>query len=243
MSRPKISVIIPVFNSRRTLEASLRSVQEQTLPAFEVIVIDGGSSDGSIDIIKANQEKITYWVSELDKGVYDAINKGIRRASGDWIYVLGSDDVLASADVFESAAPSMTDAVSLVYGSVRNVNIKHALVPEVHMSSMEGGLYLRNTLHQQSAFYRSSLFDKQLFDCSMKVLADYDFHLFLFKQKVRSKRIEVMIAECEASGLSKQFNRSLYWEEFRLKRKRLGVLTTLLLSPIIVAKFVMKQLR
>jgi putative colanic acid biosynthesis glycosyltransferase len=243
MNRPKISVIIPVFNSRRTLEASLRSVQEQTLPAFEIIVIDGGSSDGSLEIIKANQEKITCWVSEHDKGVYDAINKGIRRATGDWIYVLGSDDALASADVFESAAPNMTDTVSLVYGSVRNVNINHALVPDVHMSSMGVGLYLRNTLHQQSAFYRSSLFEKEVFDASMKVLADYDFHLFLFKKKVPSRRIDVMIAECEASGLSKQFNRALYVEEFRLKRKRLGMLTALLLSPMIVAKFALKQLR
>lgn len=243
MNRPKISVIIPAFNSRRTLEAAISSVREQSFSAHEILVIDGGSTDGTLDIIKANQSLITYWVSEEDKGVYDAINKGIRRATGDWIYILGSDDVLASVDVFESAALSMIDSVSLVFGSVRNVNIKHALVPEVHMSSLGSGLYLRNTLHQQSAFYRISLLEKEMFDASMKVLADYDFHLFLFKQKVPSKRIDVLVAECEASGLSKQFNRALYREEFRLKRKRLGVLTALLLSPIIVAKFVMKQIR
>jgi putative colanic acid biosynthesis glycosyltransferase len=113
----------------------------------------------------------------------------------------------------------------------------------VHMSSLGPGLYLRNTLHQQSAFYRKSLFDREMFDFSLKVLADYDYHLLLFKLKVPSARIDVMIAECEASGLSKQFNQSLYREEFRLKRKRLGWLSALLLSPIIASKFLLKQLR
>jgi len=243
MNRPKISVIIPTYNSRRTLEAAIRSVSNQTFSAHEILVIDGGSTDGTLDVIKANEKSITHWFSEKDNGVYDAINKGIQRATGDWIYVLGSDDALSAVDVLESVAAYMTDSFSLLYGSVRNVNIKHSLIPEVHMSSMGSGLYLRNTIHQQSAFYRKSLFEKEMFESSLKVLADYDFHLSLFKQNVPSKRMDVMVAECEASGLSKQFNRSLYLEEFRLKRKRLGLLTSLLLTPFIFAKFIIKQLR
>jgi putative colanic acid biosynthesis glycosyltransferase len=143
----------------------------------------------------------------------------------------------------ESVSENVTEQLSILFGSVRNVNVKHSLVPEVHMSSMGSDLYIRNTLHQQSAFYRRSLFEKEVFDSSMKVLADYDFHLFLFKQKVSSKRIDLLVAECEASGLSKQFNRALYVEEFRLKRKRLGLLRAVALTPIIVAKFIMKKLR
>jgi hypothetical protein len=108
---------------------------------------------------------------------------------------------------------------------------------------MGRALYLRNTLHQQSAFYRKSLFEKEQFDASLKVLADYDFHLLLFKEKAAYHAVDIMVAECEASGLSKQFNRSLYLEEFRLKRKRLGLLTSLLLTPFIFAKFIIKQLR
>jgi putative colanic acid biosynthesis glycosyltransferase len=243
MERATISIIIPVFNARRTLADAIRSVHEQTYAAHEIIVIDGGSNDGTIDIIKAHENEITYWVSERDKGVYDAINKGIRKATGDWIYILGSDDILASDDVLESVAECMTEQLSILFGSVRNVNVKHSLVPEVHMSSLGSGLYLRNTLHQQSAFYKKVLFENEMFDTSLKVLADYDFHILLLQQKVTSKRIDVMVAECEASGLSKQFNRALYAEEFRLKRKRLGLLRTLLLTPIIAAKFLLKQLR
>lgn len=242
-TRPKISVIIPTYNSRRTLETAIRSVSNQSFSAHEILVIDGGSTDGTLDVIKANEKNITYWVSQKDKGVYDAINKGILRATGEWIYVLGSDDRLASADVLESIASSISDSISLLFGSIRNVNIKHRLVPEVHMSSMGSGLYLRNTLHQQSAFYRKSLFEKEMFDSSLKVLADYDFHLSLFERKVTIKKMELLVAECEASGLSKQFNLSLYLEEYRLKRKRLGLLKSLLLTPFILAKFIIKQLR
>jgi glycosyltransferase involved in cell wall biosynthesis len=243
MSQPTISIIIPVFNAKRTLESALRSIWEQSIRAHEIIVIDGGSTDGTLELIKSHQSNITYWVSERDRGVYDAINKGIQKATGDWVFILGSDDKLASSDVLESISAHLTDSTPLVYGSVRNVNIKHSLVPEVHMSSMGSGLYLRNTLHQQSAFYRRSLFELQQFDSSLKVLADYDFHLFLFKQGITGIRVDILIAECEASGLSKQFNRSLYAEEFRLKRKRLGNVTALLLAPIIAGKFILKQLR
>jgi glycosyltransferase involved in cell wall biosynthesis len=243
MTQPSISVIIPVFNAKRTLPDALHSVWEQTFPAHEVLVIDGGSTDGTVEIIQANQSRITYWISEGDGGIYDAINKGIQRAKGDWIYILGSDDALASTDVFETVASHLIQPASLVFGSIRNVNIKQSLVPEVHISSMQALIYLKNTLHQQSVFYRRSLFEKHSFDTKLKVLADYDFHLHLFLQGERGKHLDLVIAECEASGLSKQFKWSLYREEFRLKRTRMGLAKALLLAPIIIGKFVLKQLR
>ena len=208
MSQPTISIIIPVFNARRTLDSALRSVWDQSLRAHEIIVIDGGSTDGTTDLIKNHQANITLWISERDSGVYDAINKGIQKATGDWIYILGSDDRLASNDVLETITPHFTSSSSLVFGSVRNINIKQSMVPEVHISSMGAGLYVRNTLHQQSAFYRRSLFANQYFDTSLKVLADYDFHLHLLLLGEHGQQVDLVIAECEASGLSKQFTRS-----------------------------------
>lgn len=243
MTQPSISVIIPVFNAKRTLPDTLQSVWEQTFRAHEVLVIDGGSTDGTIEIIQANRSRISHWISESDRGVYDAINKGIRMATGDWIYVLGSDDVLASNDVFESVSEHLNSSVSLVFGSVQNINIRQSMVPEMHLSSMGPLLYLKNTLHQQSVFYRKNLFTDDTFDPSMRVLADYDFHLQLYKQKTPFKKLDVVVAACDASGLSKQFKWSLYREEFLLKRKRLGTLSALFLSPIIGLKFLLKQLR
>jgi glycosyltransferase involved in cell wall biosynthesis len=243
MTQPSISVIIPVFNAKHTLANALQSVWEQTFPAHEVLVIDGGSTDGTLELIQANQSRINHWISEPDRGVYDAINKGIQKATGDWIYVLGSDDVLASNDVFESISEHLNDRISLAFGSVQNLNIRQSMVPEMHLSSMGPLLYIKNTLHQQSAFYRKSLFSHEAFDASMRVLADYDFHLALYSKQTPFMRLELVVAACDASGLSKQFKWPLYREEFRLKRKRLGTLASLLLLPIIGLKFLLKQLR
>jgi putative colanic acid biosynthesis glycosyltransferase len=241
MKGPVISVIIPVFNGAKTLEAALHSVWNQSYTEREIIVIDGASTDGTVSILESNTQRIDRWISEPDTGVYSAINKGIRHATGDWIYVLGSDDVLASSDVLKVVAGSVDNSTRLLYGSVINRNKKHSLVPHTHSGAMNGAIYFRNTLHQQSAFYHRCLFATGAFDVSMKVLADYDFHLSIYHQGIRGKKIALIVAECEASGLSKQFGWSLYREEIGLKRKQLGRVAAVLLIPVVLAKYLMKQ--
>lgn len=243
MDKPKISVIVPVFNGERTLGNSLHSVWTQTYTAYELLVIDGGSTDGTLSILQANEEHIHLWVSEPDKGVYDAINKGIERAKGDWILILGSDDVLAEQDVLERMAHHLSDDKLLLFGNVRNLHTKQSMVKELHTSSLGIQIYIRNTLHQQSAFYSSRLFESTLFDTSLRVLSDYDFHLSLYQRGISGEHVDLLVARCDASGLSKQFNWALYREEIWMKRKRIGLLATTLLSPLIVAKFLFKQLK
>ncbi len=243
MGRPKISVIVPVFNGARTLETSLHSVWTQTYQAYELLVIDGASTDGTLSILQANKERIHVWLSEPDKGVYDAINKGIERAKGEWIFILGSDDVLAEQDVLERMAKHLLDNKLLFFGNVRNLHTKQSMVKELHTSSLGMEIYIRNTLHQQSAFYNSRLFDNTLFDTSLRVLGDYDFHLSLYQRGIRGEHVDLLVARCDASGLSKQFNWALYREELWMKSKRIGLLATTLLSPLIVAKFLFKQLK
>jgi len=88
------SIIIATYNSANTLAEAIQSVLQQTLKDFELIIIDGKSSDGTLEIIKSYEKEITYWISEKDKGVYDAWNKGIKIAKGEWICFLGSDDIM-----------------------------------------------------------------------------------------------------------------------------------------------------
>lgn len=82
---PLISIITVVYNCKDDLEMTIKSIIDQTYPNIEYIVIDGNSNDGTIDIIKKYQNKITYWISEPDEGIYDADDKGIRQSIGDWI--------------------------------------------------------------------------------------------------------------------------------------------------------------
>src|SRR5690554_2143132 len=97
---PKISIITPSYNQAQFLEKTILSILDQNYPNLEFIIIDGGSTDGSIDIIKKYEDRLTYWVSEKDKGTYDANNKGLEKITGDWWCVVNSDDVLFTNALF-----------------------------------------------------------------------------------------------------------------------------------------------
>src|SRR5690349_19507415 len=90
---PHVSVITVNYNQRGGLEKTIASVLAQSWPGLEYLVIDGGSTDGSADLIRANHDHISYWVSERDRGLYDAMNKGVKAAKGDWILFMNSDDI------------------------------------------------------------------------------------------------------------------------------------------------------
>ena len=98
---PSISIVTAVYNGNNTIEETIRSVISQTYDNFEYIVIDGSSSDGTIEKLMQYDDQIDYWISEPDKGVYDALNKGIDLARGEWIYFLGADDVLVDSNVLK----------------------------------------------------------------------------------------------------------------------------------------------
>ena len=122
---PSISIIVSVFNGARTLQQCIESVASQTYRAVELVIIDGGSTDGSKDVLEANSAKLAYWVSEPDRGIYHAWNKGLEHARGDWICFLGADDYLWSPDTLESVAPVLARAyppVRVVYGQAAFVN-------------------------------------------------------------------------------------------------------------------------
>lgn len=110
MMRPRISVVTVCLNSVATLARTLESVKAQTYPDIEHIVIDGGSTDGTLDVIRRYQNRIAHWVSEPDRGLYDAMNKGIARARGDWIHLLNSDDYYVDPVAIERIVPHLDES-------------------------------------------------------------------------------------------------------------------------------------
>src|SRR5262245_53834223 len=124
MNGVRISVIVAVYNGAATLRQCIDSVANQTYPNRELIVIDGGSTDGTVQILEENASKLTYWESSPDRGIYDAWNKGLDRARGDWICFLGADDYLWSDTVMERIEPHLRAAAParVVYGRVAVVN-------------------------------------------------------------------------------------------------------------------------
>ncbi len=99
--QPFISIIIAVLNAEKTLRQSIGSISKQTYSNWELIVIDGGSTDGTINILNNNSKSIAYWESKPDKGIYHPWNKALSHANGDWIYFLGDDDFLCENDVLD----------------------------------------------------------------------------------------------------------------------------------------------
>jgi putative colanic acid biosynthesis glycosyltransferase len=213
---PKLSIIIPVFNGGKTLGACLQSIVSQTFEDFEIIVCDGDSLDETAKIIEKYGEQIIV-STQKDRGVYDAMNRGLDIATGEWIYFLGADDRLADSKVLSSVFSRSYDAISLILGKAKHENLKSSKVPVEYRSSLSSKIIWRNSVHHQSAFYHNLLFTDFRYDLDYEVLADYHLNLKLYKQGVATRELDDLIAVCDADGLSKQFNVDLYKEEIRLK--------------------------
>lgn len=237
-----ISVVIPCFNAKNTLERAILSVIQQTYPYKELIIIDGLSNDGSLEIIAKYNNQIDYTISEKDKGIYDAINKGVQAAKGDWVYILGADDELYSNLVLETISNFLSQDVDVISGKIINENKENLLVPSVFTPSASWIMFFKNSLHQQGTFYRKSSLPIPPFDPTYQVLSDYRTHLYLKKKSARIELKALVVAKCSASGLSKKFNTSLYWEEWNMKKDMVSMPWLILNGLTIPIKFFLKKL-
>jgi putative colanic acid biosynthesis glycosyltransferase len=190
-----ISVIIPTFNSAPVLRNAIESYLNQRFESVELLIIDGGSIDGTIDILTEYNDSIAYWVSEPDRGLYDAMNKGIEKAHGKWLYFLGSDDQIRE-DVFNFVQPYLQQNHEIVYGNVVYDN-GHIMYSKFNLR-----MILENTLHHQSAFYHRSLFSTFRYDTSLKVVADYELNLRAYLSKANTLKLSKTIATCGSVGVS-----------------------------------------
>lgn len=195
-----LSIIIPTFNAERTLSKCLQSIDKEISESFkfEVIIIDGGSSDSTIKIAKNYITKLPLKIySERDNGVYDAMNKAIRRARGQWIYFIGADDTLLPD--FINALKLLDQSIDLLYGNVYFKNSNRKYDGEFSLSKLAE----KNICHQAIFYRREVLLQFGGFNLKYPILADYELNLRLFaNNKVSVKYIDLTIAEFSESGLS-----------------------------------------
>ena len=202
MSIPLVSVITVVFNARPTLEATIKSVLSQDKELVEYWIIDGGSTDGSIDLIRQYEYQLAGWSSEPDEGIYDAMNKGVDRARGKWIYFLGGDDTLRPG-VIKQLQSSLDMQYSMVFGDIMFDNGYR------YRSFLGTRTVLQNTVHHQSAFYNAVLFDNFRYDHTLTIVSEYDVHLQLYVNKIPTYYIPIIVADCATGGASSELSRSL----------------------------------
>jgi glycosyltransferase involved in cell wall biosynthesis len=208
-SVPFISIIVAVFNGKTTLQQCLDSVAQQSYPNKELIVIDGGSEDGTVDLLNANGDKIAYCISEPDSGIYNAWNKGLAQAKGEWICFLGADDFFWDTQVLERMAEQLAKippAIRVVYCQVMKLSVEGKAL------YTEGGPWpeAKERFRQQymsiphpAVMHRKSLFEQHgKFDESFRIAGDYELLLRELKTGDAIFIPDIILTGVRAGGIS-----------------------------------------
>lgn len=197
----KFSIITINYNNREGLSRTIESVVCQKNTDYEFIIIDGGSTDGSIEVIKENERKITYWISEKDKGVYHAMNKGVAQAHGDYCIFMNSGDLFYSNNVLEKIA-TINRNVDIIVGQVSQNNSDTIISPPPIGGLTMYHLYSGAIPHQGS-FIRTSLLQKYPYDENLKISADWKFFVqTLILENCSIYYTNEHIAKYDTSGIS-----------------------------------------
>lgn len=195
----KVSIITVCYNSAKTIEHTIKSVAGQDYGNIEYIIIDGGSTDGTLNILDRYKDKIDVLVSEPDEGIYDAMNKGIARATGDVIGFINSDDWYADrAIVAIVEAFKKTDA-DIVYG--KYVVVENGVYREVENGNLSD-ICLHMVFGHPATFVRADCMKKHVFDVSYRIAADYAFFLAMYFQNKSFHQIDTIIAYFRVGGAS-----------------------------------------
>jgi len=204
----KISIITAVFNSFHTIEDSLRSVMNQTYRNVEHIIIDGGSTDGTLKVVEKYGKNIYNIISEPDRGIYDAMNKGIRAARGDIIGILNSDDLYADESVLETVAKTMSDSnVDSCYGDL--VYVERDNTEKVRRYWKSGDFHMKRFRRgwmppHPTFFVKREVYEKcGLLNIDFPLAADYELMLrFLYKYRISTKYIPQVLVKMRTGGTS-----------------------------------------
>ena len=199
MKEPLISIITVVLNSVSTIENTFRSVFTQNFRDYEYIVIDGRSTDGTLDIIRQYESDISYWKSEPDEGIYDAMNKATDVAKGKWLYFLGADDLMYN--ILDDVATQLIDEQTVYYGDVYRPKINRRY--DGKFSALK--LASRNICHQ-SIFYPKEIMINNAYNLKYPIMADYELNMRCFAdQHIILKYIPITISlHNDIDGVSQQ---------------------------------------
>lgn len=239
----KVSVVTAVWNDAEHIEKTIQSVLSQTYQNIEYIIIDGGSKDGTVEVFKKYADKLSYWISEPDKGVYDAMNKGIAATTGDFVIFMNSGDTFHSEDAIEKMCLDNVDKNTIVYG---NVSVKYwdgVYIEKPHEFFKTSMKFKGVGICHQTVFFPGEDLRKMKYDLSYRIASDYYLMYRMWKEGVNFVYRDVIVADYEwgngissnpyklldvyrenARVCSQQWN-PLYWaklalEYYRLKKKQ-----------------------
>lgn len=174
-NQARVSVIIVTYNAAAHLQKCLDSIYAQaSYPAIDIIVIDGQSTDGTVELLQKNASRLYYWTSEKDTGIYDAMNKALKYINGQWVYFIGADDELLPE--FSDMLSELDNPTAIYYSNVLVNGQKHSgRVSDYYMA--KGGIY------HQAIIYPKSVFTNYVYNTRYKIAADYALNMRLYKDR------------------------------------------------------------
>lgn len=221
-NKPLMSIVTVVYNGEKYLEQTINSVLEQNYDNLEYIIIDGGSTDKTLDIIKKYEEKIDYWISESDQGIYDAMNKGSSLATGVYVSFLNADDWYLE-DSINSVVKSALDTNSgYIFGDMNVYDGDDFISKRIPTLSR----YKRGTpIGHQALFVQTKYLQQMPFDTRYKIIADYDFMIKLMKADISCTQLNRSLVNFRADGLSSVTDYRN--DKFHIHYNHFGILTAI----------------
>lgn len=212
MSRSKITIVTVVYNAVETLEATIASVLEQSYQYIEYIIIDGLSTDGTIEIINRYKNKLANYISEPDKGIYDAMNKALSLATGDWLLFLGADDILYNANTIENMVSVCIDKDNLYYG---NVYLKQSKI--IYNGKTNKWRLAYGNVSHQAIFYPKCFYKKYKYELKYPIFADHIYNIKLYANYARRfVYVNEIITIYNENGFSSTSNDKMYFTDINI---------------------------
>jgi glycosyltransferase involved in cell wall biosynthesis len=204
MNNKKLTIITINYNNNKGLLKTFESIKNQTWLDFEYIVIDGGSTDGGKELIE-NNAQINYWVSEKDSGVYNAMNKGIRAATGDYIIFMNSGDFFYDNDVLEKVAKHFDSNISIFYGNAHFLGKEMDKIID-YPDKLSFSFFTHTSLCHQATFIKKDLFDKIFYyNENYKIVSDWEFFAYsICIKKATHQHLKQIICTYDLNGISSQ---------------------------------------
>lgn len=197
------SIITVNYNNKEGLRQTIESIENLCSSNYEYIIIDGGSTDGSVDIIKKHEKSISYWVSEKDSGIYNAMNKGLQQAKGEFVNFMNSGDTFYSTDVLDKIEPYLNGNDLIIGKEYHEDPISGESATTFLPNRLSMATFVVSFLPHQSGFIRRTLFNEMLYDEKLRIVSDWKFYLIQTVYKNCSiKLIDTIVSRREQGGIS-----------------------------------------
>jgi glycosyltransferase involved in cell wall biosynthesis len=244
-TKPLISVITVVLNGEKYLEESILSIIKQTYKNIEYIIIDGGSTDGTLDIIRKYNDRIDFWISEKDNGLYQAMNKGIALSKGDFIGFVGSDDYLYSNTLEKLAKAAKKETIDYTVGPVDIIKKNGLLIEKILVLPnflVKKSFIFDMATHHLSFYVSRRIIDEiKNFDENLKTRSDYDMTIRVISASKKYYSFADSVGAFRLGGVSGSYKS--YFENFYILRKNgVSIFKSVLnILPSLIKVFIMKN--